>query len=180
MANAKVNKVIWVASAIVAVMFFIQGTVANKALRAKVLEQTEQTETVVRWKQSYKALAATREKWNHSFQRSESIQDLVGLASHLGLERYGLQTDRDNLHLLKIERVQQNNLPIGLTRFCLATGSGNGNDFLVAAENYEKLLLGVEKLAKRPDISLGTIALEGDRAFPIAKLGEFCVLLRNG
>lgn len=180
MANAKVNKVVWAASAVVAAMFIFHGTVANKALRAKVLEQTEQTETVVRWKQSYKALAATREKWDRSFQRSDAIQDLVGLASHLGLERYGLQTDRDNMHLLKIEQVQQNNLPIGLTRFCLATGSGSGNNFLVAAENYEKLLVGVDRLAKRADISLGTISLEGDKAFPIAKLGEFCVLLRNG
>jgi len=180
MANAKVNKVVWAASVVLAAMFIFQGTVANKALRAKVLEQTEQTETVVRWKQSFKALAATRGKWDRSFQRSDAIQDLVGLASHLGLERYGLQTDRDNMHLLKIEQVQQNNLAIGLTRFCLATGSGNGNNFLVAAENYEKLLVGVDRLAKRSDISLGTISLEGDKAFPIAKLGEFCVLLRNG
>lgn len=180
MANAKVNKVVWAASAVVATMFIYQGTVAMKSLRVKVQEQTEQTETVVRWKQSYKALAATRGKWDRSFQRSDAIQDLVGLASHLGLERYGLQTDRDNMHLLKIEQVQQNNLPIGLTKFCLATGSGNGNNFLVAAENYEKLLTGVDHLAKRADISLGTISLEGDKAFPIAKLGEFCVLLRNG
>jgi hypothetical protein len=180
MANAKVNKVVWAAAAVVATMFIYQGTVASKSLRAKVQEQTEQTETVVRWKQSYKALAATRAKWDQSFQRSDAIQDLVGLAEHLGLKRYGLETDRDNMHLLKIEQVQQNNLPIGLTKFCLATGSGSGSNFLVAAENYERLLTGVDRLAKRPDISLGTISLEGDKAFPIAKLGEFCVLLRNG
>jgi hypothetical protein len=49
----------------------------------------------------------------------------------------------------------------------------------VRATNYQTLLNGIDRLAKRPDIYIGNIALQGDRTFPLARLGDFCVYLRN-
>lgn len=179
MANAQLKKVLLIASAAITVMFVVQGIKASNILNDKAQAQAAETDTIARWKQSYQALGGARQKWDASFRKVDSVPDIVGLASHIDLAKYGLETDGDNMVLSKIEPMLQSGQPLGLTKICLATGSANGGGFLVAAQNYEALLVGIEKLSKRLDITMGNISLQGDKAFPVAALGDFCVLLRN-
>lgn len=177
--NAQLKNVLLIAAFVITGMFILQGMKAAQTLRDKARDQDAQTETIIRWKQSYQALAGTRQKWEKSFRKEDSVQDMVGIAKHLELVNYGLETDGDHMILSKVEPVMQANQAIGLIRICLATGSTNGDGFLVAATNYEALMTGIDRLAKRADISIGAITLQGDKTFPLAKLTDFCVMLRN-
>ena len=179
MANAQFKNILLVASCIVTAMFVVQGFKASNILVEKARMQEAETDTIDRWKQSYQALAGSRDKWDKSFRKGDAVQDIVALAEHIGLANYGLETDSDNMVLSKVDQVAHANQQIGLTRICLATGTTSGDGFLVAAANYEALLTGIDRLSKRLDITIGNISLQGDKAFPIAKLGDFCVLLRN-
>ena len=167
-------------SVVFAVVLGVQGVKAHRTLAEKAAAQESVTESVQRWKQSYLALADTMKRWESSYRREDSIQDLVSLYSAVGLAEYGLRADIDNLILNKVEPVTQNDVAIGLTRICLASaGSGDGASLEVQAPNYQTLFTGLQQLSRRQDIVIGTIAVKGDKAAPVANLGDFCVLLRK-
>jgi hypothetical protein len=180
MADTQFKNVLVGAACIVSAMFVLQGLRAGSILDEKIKAQVAEMETVVRWRQSYRALIVPFQRWEKVFRKQDTIPDIVGLVAHVGLEKYGLQTDSDNVVISHVDpQIVYSGEKIGLAKICLATGSSSNGGFLVAAENYELLMQGIKHLAKRNDILIGNISLEENKAFPIAKLGDFCILLRN-
>lgn len=161
------------------VLAMMQGIKGYRALEEVAVAQIAVTESVERWKQDYMALAESVTRWERSYRRDDSLQDLASLYASIGIAKYGLEVEADNLSTQKIEPVAYNGMQIGLTKVCLAT-AGAGEGLEVRAGSYQALLDGVKVLAARPDVHVGTIAVRGDKVGPAAMLGEFCMLLRAG
>lgn len=165
----------------VVVVMGLQGVNAYRTLTEKASAQEAVTESVQRWKQSYMAVADSVKHWEANYRRDDTVQDLVSLFSIIDLGAYGLRADTDKLILNKVDPVAQNGMHIGLTKVCLATAGGVESAGLdVQADNYTALFAGLKRLAQRPDIYINTITVKGDKAVPLASLGDFCVLLRRG
>lgn len=179
MVNAQSRKVAFLFSFVIFGLFAVESVRVFRALSSQTSAQEKVTESLQRWKSSYLALADSRTKWDKNYRREASVQDIASLFSYVGLGSYGLTSDSDNLVLTKVEQVVANGSPIGITKICMATGTGDGGYLLVQSANYQSLMLGIEKLASRSDIYLGNITVQGDKQVPIAKLGDFCILLRN-
>ncbi|MCX7173833.1 MAG: hypothetical protein D4S02_05995 [Rhodocyclaceae bacterium] len=161
-------------------VFAVQGIKAYNILKEKAAAQAAVTESVERWKQSYMALSDTVKKWDSNYRKDSTIQDLLSLYTLVGLADYGLIADTDGVVVHRIEQVTVNGVALGLTRICLASSSGSEMGALqVQGGNYQTLFAGLKRLAARPDIHIGTINIKGDRSFPVASLGDFCVLLRR-
>lgn len=169
-----------IAACIMAALMVSQGVKTYKAANEKALAQDGVTESVLRWKQSYMALSSSIKRWDDSYRKEESVQDLATLYSLIDLKKYGLTSDTDGIVLNKVDPVTQNNTPIGLTRICMGNGSGDGTSLIVRAGTYQALFSGIDKLAKRSDIYIGNISVQGDKDIPTARLGDFCVFLRKG
>lgn len=180
MVNSQFKNLLLVCAFVLAGMFVMQGLKAYGTLGAKVVAQNAATEGLMRFKEMFTALGSSRTKWDKNYRKEDSVQDLVTLLAVVNFEQYGIETDNDNVVVMKVEPVKHGDADLGLTKICLSTGVGDGGTLYVRAANYQTLLSGIDKLAKRPDIYIGNIALQGDRAFPLAKLGDFCVYLRNG
>lgn len=160
-------------------LFAMGGVRGYQVLAAKTGEQDLSTESLERWSKSYLALGESRARWVRSYRREDNAQDVLSLIGLAGLEAYGLIADADSVVLTSLEQVNANGAPIGLTRICMGTGSADGGGLVVHAASYDALLHGVERLAKRKDVSLGNITVQGDKVVPLANLGDFCLLLRN-
>jgi hypothetical protein len=119
--------------------------------------------------------------WSVHYPAESALPDLYSLYQGLQLDRYGLQSNPDQLTVGKSnEEVTRNGTPLGLTRVCLRSGGTDGGGFLVAAADYSSLFHGLRQLAKRPDIEIASIAVQGDHPTPLAKLDGFCILVRKG
>lgn len=162
-----------------AAIFVMQGSKAYSTLAAKAQAQHAATEKVMRFKESLAKLANVRTHWEKSYAPEERVQDMLTLLALVNFEDYGIETDNDNLLVQKVEAVKLGEVELELSKVCLATGVGDGASLYVRAGNYSALLNGIKQLAKRPDIAIGNIALQGESAFPLAKLGEFCLYLRR-
>jgi hypothetical protein len=152
------------------------GIEGHAVLSAKAKEQTDVAESVIRWKRSYRALTGTQEKWERTYKPASGVQDLLSIVSLLDLQAYGLQANMDSLVLQTDTQVKANNVDIGLTKLCLATG---GEAFTVKAASYDALLKGVDRISHRADIFVDNISILGDKDVPQAKFGELCIFLRS-
>lgn len=163
-----------------AAMLGYQGLQAYKKLVEKAQAQEAVMESVQRWKESFRALAGSVQRWERSYRREDSVHDLVTLYSVINLANYGLSADIDTVGLQKVSSVEEGGVSLGLTKICIASSSaGDAGTLEVKAPNYQVLFSGLQSLAERPDLYIGTIAVLGDRPVPVARLGEFCVLLRK-
>lgn len=179
MVNSRSRRVAIIGSLIVAALLVYQGVRGYQAFTAKAREQEAITESLDKWSRSYLALGESRIRWVKSYKKEDTVQDILSVVRLAQLESYGLLTNPDLVTVTKAEQVADGGAPIGLTRICIGTGSGDGGGLLVQAPSYDALLGGIEQLVKRPDVSLGNITLHGDKPIPVAKLGDFCLLLRN-
>ena len=152
------------------------GVSSYRTLSGKAKEQQDITESVMRWKRSYLALAGTQERWKKTYPAASGIPDLLTLISLLDLPSLGLKADTDKLVLKTDEQVMANNVPVGLTKLCIGTGQEN---FVVEAGSYDALLKGLDKLAHRPDLFVDNISVVGDKDVPQARIGDLCMLLRS-
>lgn len=174
--SANGSPVVLVLAFALAGIFTFGGISSYKILAAKAKEQTAVTESVIRWKRSYMALAGTQERWKKTYPAASHIPDLWTLISLLDLRKLGLKADTDTLVLKTDEQLKANNVPLGLTKLCLGTSQ---DGFLVEANSYDELLKGVDRLAHRADIYVDNIAIMGDRDVPQAKIADLCMLLRS-
>lgn len=153
------------------------GTVAYKHLQTKTASQIAVNESIERWKQSYKSLQTVSVEWKNKYKPASSVPDIRTLIALIDLPSVGLESDTDNLILVSVDQVQQENFNIGLTKICLGTTS---NELVVRSTSYTGLLSAINKLGKREDISIGSIKVESVlHKQPQAKLGQFCIFLRN-
>lgn len=154
----------------------VQGRKAHQVVTDKAQAQANVTESVNRWKQDYLALGDSVRRWGQDYRNQESVPDLMTLIALVRLGEYGLTVNTDAVTINKIEPVTQGSMQIGLTKVCLASSS-MGAALEVQAPSYQALFKGFKQLAKRPDISIDTISIKGDRPVPVASFGDFCVLL---
>lgn len=173
---------IFLISAIGAAMLVAMGASGFKILREKAEQQSQATEVVQRWKQSYEALAASISAWDSSYPDRARYRDVLDLYNSVQLERYRLASDPDSVAVTRSEAVRHNDVSIGLQRVCLASGAANSTTaFAATSDSYESLLEGVRDLAERSDVEIGAIAIKADAdGVPTALLTDFCLLLRQG
>lgn len=152
------------------------GLNGHALLAARAKEQSDVTESVIRWKRSYRALAGTQEQWEKVYKPASRVQDMLAIVTLLDLSSYGLRANMDALVLRTDTQVTSKNVDIGLTKLCLATG---GEYFIVEADSYDALLKGVDRLSHRADIFLDNTSILGDKDVPQAKFGDLCVFLRS-
>lgn len=157
-----------------------QGLNSYQVLAEKALAQEAVTQSVQLWKQSYLALTGAVKQWSNDYHREDSVQDLISLYQVVDFAQYGLQVETDSLALNKVEPVLKEGMEIGLTKICLTSSVSGGSPSLeVKAPNYQALFSGLNALANRKDIFIATIEVEGAKPTPVARLGEFCVLMRR-
>lgn len=177
------NRDIFYSAVICAALLVFQGAQGFLALRTKAQQQDVATETIERWRLSYQALASSTQQWESRYPSMRDVHDLYGLYRTIDLKRYGLATNTDELTLTRVEPVNHNDIPVGLVSVCMASGSaGGGSALKVSAQSYAALLGALRELAKRPDVFIGNIGIQGDRgdqSVPVALLGDFCLLLRQ-
>ena len=154
-----------------------QGYKATKILEEKASLQTTVTEGIYQWKKSYAALGASAKKWDATYTSQTLVPDMLALIERLRLNEYNLNVNTNKIFVSKIESIAQTGVQIGLVKVCLAS-SNRGDALEVEAANYQTLFSGVEKVAKRLDISIESIEIQGDKKIPIASLNDFCVLLK--
>jgi len=177
MINTSAKGLIAMAVAVVGISVS-QGIKVDRMLQEKALAQTDVTDSVRRWKQSYQSLGESVKKWERDYRDQDTVDDLMSMFSAMNLAEAGLSANIDSLSLSKIEPVTPGDISIGLTKYCVSSGSGvDASTIEVKAADYQTLFTGIKRLANRPDIYIGTISVKGDKPEPVATLGEFCVLL---
>ncbi|MQA40762.1 hypothetical protein [Rugamonas aquatica] len=152
------------------------GLKGYATLAAKAKEQNAITDSVVRWKHSYLALAGTQERWGKTYRAASTIPDMLSLVALMDLPAYGLRASTDTLVLKTAEQLKANNIELGLTKLCLGTAAEH---FVVEAGSYDALLRGLDKLAHRADVVVDNVSIVGEKEVPQAKLGELCLLFRS-
>ena len=168
----------WLIALAFAAILATGGIKGYRILSNKAGEQETVTESVIRWKQNYLALAESIKRWDASYRREESIPDMLSLIAVVNFGAYGLASDPDTIMIQKIDQVRRGNAPIGLSSVCLASAGAPGTSALeLNAPSYAALFEGVQRLARRADISIGSIAIRVEKGTPIGSLGDFCVLL---
>lgn len=182
MANNKRQTFSILFSLIFAGMLFSQGRDLHKILNDKTSQQNAVVDGLVRFKQQFLAVNESRIKWESNYLREDKATDRAALIKYLNFNQYELFSDPDSIALTKVEQVKadaKSDIEIGITRYCMSSGTGDGSALQVSASSYKKLLDGLDLLSKRPDIQIGSISIGGNRTEPIAALGGFCILLRN-
>lgn len=167
------------AAAFLAVALY-SGWQGYQILETKAVAQKAVTDSVERWKASYRALQTTVKFWDAAFRPQDTVQDVLSLVGLVRLDQYGMQVDSDAIALTKVEAaLAANGSPLGLARICLASLDAGGAGLTVRAPSYAALFQGLDQVAARPDLEIGNIHVQGDKPVPTAILGDFCVLLRN-
>jgi hypothetical protein len=152
------------------------GMDAYKTLESKKIAQIGVTESIERWKQSYKALQGVVKEWRTTYTSSKNVPDIRSIVALINIGSMGLTADTDNLVLSSATQMKMSNVDIELSKICLGV---NSEYFIVKAATYPELLKGIDALAHRPDLYIGNVSIQGELAMPQAKIGEFCVFLRN-
>ena len=120
--------------------------------------------------------------WKKIYSFADSFSDIDSTVNLINLGQYGLTVNIDAIVVNDNKEVLQDTPgkePLGLLKKCLGTATGDGSVFEVSAPTYQSLLSGIDRLAKRRDIVIGSISIAGDQKQPVARLGGFCVLTRT-
>ncbi len=165
-------------------VFLVLAHQANGAwaiFKEKVQAQHNVTEGVYRWTDSYNALQKSIEQWGVSYTKESTLQDLRGLLEMADFESARLNIKTDDVAVVSVDGVRHNEMPIGLTKVCLATMvGGDGKSIKVSAPDYRTLFTGIKTMTDRADIDISSIVIQGDKGTPTASLGNFCILLSRG
>jgi len=175
-----VNRSFLIGVAIAAVLVTM-GYKGTRVLDEKAKQQQAASDSVKRWKQSYKALLNSTREYNQRYPDLAKFDDILGLYQSIHLGNYKLHANPDILAITRAEPVMSGGVPVGLARICLASNATNAEAALeVGADSYLELLDGISALAARPDIEIGGVSIKGKDKTPTASLGNFCLLLRQG
>lgn len=179
MVNARMKNVFVVTAVAIAAVFMHSGLAGHNILKKKIDTQIENVEGLRRYSATYKAAEDGRKKFERIYKKLPALRHNLALLEIADFNAYGVETDTDNLVVKVAEGVVAGDVYIGLVRACLTTGVGGGDTLYLRAPNYVSLQSGIERLAARPDVELGSITLIGKGPFPIAKLKNFCILMRE-
>jgi len=166
-------------AAVCAFFLIDHGIKAYKIHCDQARVQRRKIDELQRFRATYQASEASKRRFETEFHLLPSPRTIDALLAVADFAKYGVETDVDSLTLPKTTPVVSGDVSIGLDRACMATSVDGGSTLFLRAASYQALLNGIARLSARPDIEIGTVALYGNYSFPVAKLGHFCVLLRQ-
>lgn len=179
MANSQMKNAVLATAVIIACIVVQSGVNAHKILATKIDAQTENVEVLHRFSATFKAAEDGRKKFDRVYKPLPLLRHNLALLDIANFKAYGVETDTDNLVVRDAKGVLAGDVYIGIVKACLTTGVGSADTLFLGATTYPALQSGLERLAERPDIEIGSITLVGNGPFPIAKLKNFCILMRE-
>lgn len=182
MASENNKTLITITAVVLSGMLCFYGWKLHAVFISKANAQLEVVESLNRWSQQYLAMEDVKKNWESNFEPESKVKHISGLYDLIGFMKYGLQNDKDSISLSGLSQVMQQtqkDMPLGLTKICMTNGSLDSTAVIVGADNYSQLLNGIEKIANRKDIIIDNVTIQGDKNVPIARLGGFCIQVRN-
>lgn len=150
------------------------GLEGYRAMSDKATAQAEAVSDFQDWKRQYMQLLPLEDKWAKALRPFSEAKDLYSLHGMLGDEP---ASNPDTLLVEKIERVVLNERDLGAQKVCLSSGSGTGVVF--TEKDFPSLMAGLDKLAQRPDVQMGSIEFTQEKAVARAVVAPLCLLLRD-
>lgn len=138
--------------------------------------QESANNALMQWKASYEALLPVNDAFAKTYPSGDDAKDLVSLYRLANLERHGLKGDIDLVRQTEVSAVTVNDVPVGLQRLCMGN---EGESMMLAASSIRQLSLGLQSLANRKDIELGSIEMSMRDGVPVAKVAGVCLLVRT-
>jgi len=164
-------------SAVISFVFLSQSFPAWDKLKGVTTKQIAANEMLIEWKAAYQALLPVNDQWKNRFVSASDVKDLLSLFRVVNLDQHGLISDVDTIKQISGEAVLFNGLSVGLQRVCLGNAGGPLD---LTATNMTALRVGLQQLAKRNDIELGSVEITYDRESkkPTARVSDFCLRVR--
>ncbi len=150
------------------------GLDGYRAMTDKASAQAEAVSDFQDWKRQYMQLLPLEEKWTQALRPFSQAKDLYSLHGMLGSEP---SSNPDTLLVEKLERVVLNERDLGAQKVCLSSGAGAGVVF--TEKDFPTLMAGLEKLAQRPDVQMGSVEFSQEKAVARAVVSPLCLLLRD-
>lgn len=150
------------------------GYEGYRTMSDKAQAQTQAVADFQQWKREYTQLLPVEQAWNAKFKSAEVIKDLYSLYSLLGASP---ATNPDTLVVDKIERLTQDSIDLHAQRVCLASSTASGVDF--EEKSFDTLAKGLEALAARPDVQMGSVTFFYDKDKAHAVVKKLCILIRD-
>lgn len=179
MANNLAKALVTPVCLIIAGIMVYKGAESFQILAERTKAQQAETEKVLEWRSTYRALAVSMVEWRKNYRAAaleNNWNDAIQIAA---FEKHGVETDVDNLLVSAVDSVKSGDVAIGMSRVCLATSVGDASTLFLRATTYEQLMAGLVSLSKRPDVEIAGISLLGSGPFPVAKLSGFCLRVRD-
>lgn len=127
------------------------------------------------WRNAYEALQPVNEKWRVAYP--PNVKDLVELYQKINLEKHGLKADVDAVRQTEVATVYVKGFNVGLQSLCIGT---NGQKVRLTSPTASGLRQGLESLAARKDIELGSLefGFDRDENIPIIDVTGLCLRVR--
>jgi len=166
-------------SLVIAGLLVMDGYQTYQSISAKTEQQVRITVQLNRWKAAMRSMQPTIADWGKNIQSADQVKDLLSVYRALNLESAGLASSPDVLLLSKIERLTFEGSDLHAT-IVWATSAGKPG-VMVTAPSYSQLIEGINRLATRRDIKLGSVIIgsEDEHSVPQAVLLGLGVILRD-
>jgi len=147
------------------------GLTAQITLSAKATAQQRETDMIHKWNQSFTALNTFEKTWRQTIPAQDSVKDLVSLIGQTSLAPLSWP----DTHKLSVVS-DDGRADLHVYHICLSDGSGG---IELRASSASEIILGLEKLSTRHDLSFNGVKLTSDKDGAAVRFNEFCVLLRG-
>jgi hypothetical protein len=179
MANNSFKALMMPVCLLVSATLVVKGVDAYSILSKNTKAQMEATDKLQQWSTTFRALAVSMEQWQKNYRAIPTENTITDALAIAAFEKYGVETDVDNVLINAVDTIQSGGVDIGMNRVCLTTGVEGGTTLFLRSTSYEGLLNGLTALSKRPDVEIGAVSLFGNGPFPVAKITGFCLLARH-
>tara|TARA_R110001592_G_scaffold33503_20_gene116030 strand:+ start:3445 stop:3975 length:531 start_codon:yes stop_codon:yes gene_type:complete len=173
------NRIVALAVGVAMCLTFVAATPKAVSNIDNVLErQIASNQRLQEWKAAYQALLPVNSKWETTFTSSEETSDLVELYRAFRLERHGLRVNADTIVQTGSYPVDVEGIQVGLQKLCIGN---NQKTLKMSARNISTLRQGIRAVAKRNDITMGSVSIGFDREStqPFAEISDFCLKVRS-
>lgn len=142
------------------------------------MAQIESNERFESWRLSYEALLPVNDVWVSTYPAS--VVDLMELYQRVNLEKHGLAADVDTIMQTDAQKVEVRGFDVGLSKLCIGSGGWDASIRLSSASAIS-LKDGIEGLAKRKDIEMGSMTFAFDKQTnrPYVDVNGLCLRVRS-
>lgn len=171
------KRVALIVGALISLVFLAQTPAMWQMLSRLQAKQVDASVRFENWKHAYEALLPVNKRWVETYP--QGVSDLVELYQRVNLERHGLSTDVDRVLQTGSSTVEIQGFDVGLTRLCIGTSSTGG--VRLSSPSATTLRQGIESLAARKDIELGSLTFGFDRESdtPYVDVTGLCLRVRS-